>query len=150
MSSPSTEERIERLERELADAKRRSHRLHLLVLGLAAAGLALAWAGDGGRTAPPARDADVPGDTLRATAFMLQDADGVIHGGLGVTETGATLGLLDADGRTRAVLGVTEAGPTLGLLDADGTIRAELKVTENEPSVRLFDPEGGLIWSAPR
>lgn len=141
----STEARLERLEKELAAAKRRYRRLAILVVGLAAAGaaLALTW----GSTASAQHAGD---DTIRAGAFIVEDEMGEARVVMGTSQDVSVLYVLDEAGNPRIALDVDENGPMISLLDELGVTRFKVVVGEEGPSAQFFDPERNLIWSAPQ
>ena len=176
----TTEERFERLERELSLAKRRTRWLSLAVV-LTVAGLVVGWF-DRGAAVGAESQQDALAE-VRARAFVLVDATGQRRAALAVFEAGPGLALYDATGQTRAALAVVEAGPTLALYDATGQSRAGLRVVEDgarlqladaagtprvtlgadrtstpdgkttiypESSLLLAGPDGNVIWRAPR
>lgn len=140
----STEARLERLEKELTAAKRRYRRLTILVVGLAAAGMALAWTW--GSTASAQHGGE---DIIRAGGFIVEDETGEARAVMGMSRDGPGLHVLDQTGVPRLALDVDEDGPTVYLLDELGVIRVSAVVGDDGPSVQFFDPERNLIWSAP-
>ena len=124
----TTEERLEKLERELAAAKRRILCLPVVV-GLAVVGAGLAWV------------SAVP-KVIRANEFILEDADGKSRITLALTELGAGLVLSDENGKIRATLALTELGPVLGLVDENGQPRARLATLKDGPGLTLYDESG--------
>ena len=154
----TTEERLEKVERELAAAKRQVRRL---VIGgavpLACVAILLAvWA----------RPTEV-----QARKFVLVDESGQTRALLAVDEDGPRLSLADENGKTRAELSVVKAGPALNLSDKNGNARAGLRVLkdgpvldmdngngktrallaveEGGPAMRLYDQNDKILWSAP-
>ncbi len=86
---------------------------------------------------------------IRATQFIIEDANGKTRGALGVDEKGPSLGLFDENGKCRILLRSYEEGSMLGLSDKNqnpGVILANLK---GEPGLELYDENGKEIWSAP-
>ena len=158
----TTEERLAKVEQELAHVKRRSR---WLLGGVALAlGVGLvAWAFGPDKTLAQAASGAVK--EVRANAFYLVDGTGKERASLAVTTGGpglilwdaagkprAFLGmppsaagsatglwLYDAAGKQRAACGVTADGPGLTLLDATGKERAELSVAKDWPRLSLFD-----------
>jgi hypothetical protein len=137
----TAEERLEKLERELGRAKRRSRwLLAALGLGLGAFGLAWIFA-----RAAPTLQAQVGAGAERvvhANRFVLEDAAGREVAVLEIGPDGPVLRLRDAAGMPRAVVGMTADGPALGLLDENGKVRAGLRVGADGSGLGLFDANG--------
>jgi hypothetical protein len=162
----STEERLERLEREVLMAKRRTRWL-LAAVGLGVVALALAWTL--ANTTSTAQGSNSELKMVSANGFVLQDETGkprarltVLKGGpmlslldangtlramLTVDKEGAGLALGDETGKTRARLTVDTSGPGLGLLDENGKPRLTLGVSTDRPWLGLYDKTGKSIWS---
>jgi hypothetical protein len=153
----TVEERLEKLERELAAAKRNNRRL-LIAAGLLVGISALAWLITGSAGIVQAQEAEeVPnleiletGNIIRANGFILEDAEGRTRAELVMTEGEPRLRLLDEYGKNRAVLGMNEVKkeiglfllPGLGLYDENGVHRAMLL----EDSLNLYN-EDGVRWA---
>ena len=122
----TTEERLERLERELSRAKGRPdvHRGWLLAGAALCLGIALvAWAfGPGTARAQPAGAAL---KEVRANRFVLEGENG----------------------KTRAMLSTRKDGSHLVLYDEKGRARVRLDVDKSGPGLRLFDDEEKIAWS---
>jgi hypothetical protein len=133
----TTEERLEKLEKELTGAKRRS-RVMLVATVMAVAVVFLLGAGG-----------EAVQKVVRAERFELMDSTGKLRAVLGLTESGQpALGLWDQDGKARAVLGL-RAGPGLAdepglwLSDHDGKVRAMLDLCcFGQPALSLLDQNG--------
>ena len=151
----TTEERLEKLEKELAGAKRRS-RVMLVVAVMTVAGILLLGAGG-----------DAIPKSISSQEFVLVDSAGNNRASLHSTPTGALLGLKDAEGKTRFGLSVGDSGALLGLMDTNGKTRAMLRLDESgqpvlelsdqdkvrvvlgvneHPSLWLFDNDERAIW----
>ena len=164
----TTEERLDKIEKELHQARRFNCWL------LAVAGLAvLAWVMSsslgartvGAQTSAPAMK------VLSANKFVVQDANGVPRAVLGVDEHGSGLTLCDEDGRPRAALAMAKTAPVLSfftekgvaratlslrgatagllLLDENGKPRASLTVGKGGPTLGVYDEDGKTLWKAP-
>jgi hypothetical protein len=135
----TTEERLEKVERELAQAKRRARRL--VIAALACIGvLVVAWAGVLQATAQ--REAHVAPKVV-ARSFVLVDENGKTRAVLAGVKDGPALGLYDENGKTRAWLDVGEDGPGLTLYDENGKGRAMLAVGKDGPGLLgLYDENG--------
>jgi len=158
----TTEERLEKLEYELAAGKRRNRWL-LVLLGLAVVGLGLVW-----KFTPATPTTQ---KVIRANSFVLQDEwgrerallgvkdgpglalydeRGVLRAILGVSELGSSLSLHDEYGQGRVVLAMVRPGPALGLYDWKAQRRAFLSLTVLGPDLSLYDEYDRVIWSAKR
>ncbi|HUX02850.1 MAG TPA: hypothetical protein VMY35_17955 [Phycisphaerae bacterium] len=159
----TTEERLEKVERELARAKRRN-RWQAAFIGLAVVGLILAWTLT--KIAPAVQsqedaEATKPVQVIRATAFVLVDDEGRERGKLEMLKNGPELRLIDANGESRIMLstykfkdakGLQMDGTGLCLADENGKARAWLRLEKFGPSedvgcydwesLYLFDEKG--------
>ena len=151
------EERLERLERALRTAKRRSRWL-LAAGGLAAVGCFLAWVVGNTATTAQAHGPKV----IRANQFILEDETGKTRAMLTVDKDGPRLCLDDQNGKCRATLHMAKDGPSLRLFDESdkprvglaisdesGKVRAGLAVTKAGSGLVLSDESGKVIWSRP-
>jgi hypothetical protein len=152
----TTEERVEKLEKELVGAKRRS-RVMLVAVAMTVAGMFLLCAGNGVQK------------SVRAQSFELVDQNGKTLAALETRENGTGLTILDQNGNDRVTLqldneempGVvlfdkngkarvqmsvgTDGAPGLGLLDQDGTVRvAQLLKADGTSALGLFDQNGEI------
>jgi hypothetical protein len=163
----STEERLERLEREVLIAKRRTRWL-LVAVGVVVVGLALTWALANTTATAQAQGARVVPQEIRAKEFILEDWKGKVrlrlhmmnktpgmslyeeNGQNTVELSSGGLALLDETGKIRAVLVATRGGGTdLILNDENGNTRATLSADRHEGSLTVGDEKGFPIWSAP-
>ena len=174
----SIEERLEKLEAELARANRRNRWLLAVVVlgavGLPVVGLALVRRRTENPPIGQAPGAGNPMKIVRANKFILEDEKGKLRAWLVVTKDGSALGLFDGNGRYRAELyasngeggpaltlcdetgkpsaklGATKDGPALALFDEKGTTRAGLYAFYDDgPGLRLWDAKGERVWGAP-
>jgi len=142
----NTEERLANLERELARAKRRNRRL--VVFALVAAGVAVvaaAWIGAPRKVL--AESGAKATNVIRASEFILEDADGNVRASLGISKDGSGLSLYDENGKTRVALGISKdskGGPGLVLRDENGSFRAALGVAKVGATLDLWDKNGKL------
>ena len=143
----TTEERLEKLEKELARAKRRNRRL-LAVAGLVVGAVTLAWIVAGTANRAEAQGGGVPA-VIRANAFVLVDEKGKTRAELSMGEYGPGLLLVDENGKTRATLTVDKDWPWLALADENGKTRAMLAVGKNGPVLGLLDENGKVKWQTP-
>ncbi len=131
----TTEERLAKLECELARANRRFYVLltgvsvflglvaALWVLGLSAKALA------SGRASKE----------VRADSFILEDKNGKARASLSIYEDGPMLRLESEDGKMGAALYLSDDRAGLTLNDQNGKHRAVLAVTQNTPILCLYD-----------
>ena len=175
----TTEERLEKLERELARG-RRVNQWFLAAIGV----IVIAWVLSGvlrSRAAEPQVDKTTVKEVL-AKGFAVEDENGNVRAALGMGEDGPALRLFDEkgnpcvalfvlkdapglvlyddSGRDRAVLGVLKDGPWFSLFDENGKERATLgtaktgtpggkAITYPESSLILFGRDGKAVWRAP-
>ena len=93
----TTEERMEKLERELARAKRRNRWLAVVLLTIGATALAVTALS--APSIPTAlAEAGGPVNEVRASRFVLVDETGKTRAGLAVDKDGPGLGLVDEKG----------------------------------------------------
>ena len=139
----TTEERLAKVERELGRAKRRSRWL-LAALGLSLG--ALVWE-SAARTPRAEAQGAVGGRTVRANAFVLENAAGRERATLDLFGNGSSLNLLNAAGETRAVLAMTADKAVLGLIGPAGKGSAWLTADPDRPGLTVGDGKGNVIWS---
>jgi hypothetical protein len=143
----TVEERLESVERELAQQKRRCRRV---VTGLIVANVAgvLAWAIIGktpiafGQTAAEKK-------VIRANEFILEDENGKTRAQLSTDKDGTRLILTDANGKDRVGLHASNDDAWLVLSDANDKGYATLFTHKNEPRLKLLDENGKTVFSAP-
>jgi hypothetical protein len=152
---PTLDERVVKLEQELAVAKRSNQFMMILFLLLIVLGFAVNW-----KISKAYVQAVHP--VVRAQQFLLVDENGKRRAGLTVNQMGAGLFFLDENGKPRAMLGMEDkaapglifgmedkAGPALLLADENGKPRAWLSVSKDGPGMGLLDANGKTIWSIP-
>lgn len=130
----STEERLEKLERELGGMWYWVGALVLVGLVLLMSVLALAVR----------ITQTTPGDgpkVIRANEFRLEDEEGESRARLRVRHGWVSLDLFDEHDTPRASLHVSETGPALCLCDDDGKWRALLRVFGDGPALWLYDED---------
>ena len=168
----TADERIETLERNLAETRRelaaagqRSRRRTLAALAIAAA-LAIGWLVTESSRPAYAQDAEKPQaaekpqGVIRARGFVLVDDKGRERGKLEMKGSAPWLILSDEKGKPRAMLlaftdgaslmlsdekgprAMLNAIPSLSLYDEKVATRAELKASADGPSLRLSDEKG--------
>ncbi|MFA5107880.1 MAG: hypothetical protein WC497_06215 [Patescibacteria group bacterium] len=127
----TTEERLEKLERELTATQRRNRWTlgcgAVLILGCLTI-------------------AATPGDNriIRANSFILEDENGKTRASLsmGKDRGGPGLAMYDENGKTRAVLDVSKNGPALNMQDENGNLRASMGVGKDGPLMVIWDGNG--------
>jgi hypothetical protein len=134
----TTEERLQKLELDLAGAKRRSRRL-VVGMGLTVAACVVGFAVLGATS--PAQPVAAEG-VIRARQFILVDEKGNERAELAINETGPGLRVFDQKGKVRAALGVTIQCASLALLDDNGEGRAVLAVAKDRTGLGLFGDNG--------
>ena len=157
----TTEERLEKVEKELGKAKRQS-RVMLVAVVMAAVGICLLGAGDNAIQKVIRAEAFVlvdsggrPRATLSATdgepGLWLCAQNGVPRVALSLDTAGrAGLWLYDASGEVRVALSLNTSGqPVLGLADQSGQSRVALGVPDSGPELDLYNQDGKVIWSKP-
>jgi hypothetical protein len=126
------EERVEKVEMELARAKRHNR---LLLAGVLLGVVLLAL----GATTPGAASRE---DVVKARKFMLVDVNDKTRALLAVDEKGVMLGLLDENGKPRVCLTVDKEGPQLTLRDENNKPRAALLLFDIGSGLTLDDGNG--------
>jgi hypothetical protein len=161
----ATDDRLEKLERELSRARTRFHLL-VVWIGVCLASLAAAYTYAQLSLKPRPGSAEVI-EELRARNFVLEDGNGRVRAILGMYEGGVMLRLNaekgdlgatfyldnersgitlnDKDGKHRAVLAVTQNVPILCLYDDKEEPRASLAVTKDGPHLNMRDAKGQLV-----
>jgi hypothetical protein len=154
----TTEERLEKVEKESAALKRQLRRLMIGgPVGLACVAILLAlWARPAEVQARKFVLVDENGKTRSLLAMeqfgpklSLTDAQGKTRVELCVVKNGPVLNLSDTNGATRAGIAVLKDGPVLSLDYGEGKTRALLAVEEGGPGIRLYDGNDKILWSAP-
>jgi len=134
----TTEERLEKLERELNRASRRKCWL-LVGMGLCFVIVLIACVFR--LTAMTAQAAGAVPKEIRAANFILEDGKGKTRASLGMSEDGPVLRLNDEKGNMRAALYVHDKAG-LNLFDEKNKTRAFLGVVQNVPILFLYDETG--------
>jgi len=138
----TTEERLEKLENELASAKRRVRRLVVAGAGVLACfgAFVAAWASM--RVAHAQGQAQVL-QAVQAQSFVVVDKNGKTRAWLGWDKTGTRLVLYDENDNLRAHLGTDKSGTMLSLNDETGHLGAHLyALMESGPGLSLSDKNG--------
>ena len=140
----NTEERLEKLERELARAKRFNRWLFAILFLAGGAYLLVTFFAGANATA---QEAAAVLKEVRANRFVLVDEKGKNRAALTAFKDGPGLALYDENDRPRAALTALKDGPGLTLYDEKGNTRAELMIGKNGPMLRLFDETGKVRTS---
>ena len=176
----TTEQRLEKLERELS----RATRCNSWLLAALAVFLGVWVIGESfGPETARAQPAAAAFKEIRANRIVVEDKKGKVRVDLSVDKDGPALTLSDDKGNTGVWLNLDKDGPALRLTDDKGNSRVSLnvrkdgtslalydekgqpraklgagstsspdgtKTTYPESSLRLFGPKGKMLWSAPR
>lgn len=128
----TTDERLEKLERQLATTRYR-YRWLAIIAGVLFIGSAMA---------PPAENVDVT-EELRTRRLVIEDQNGG-HRVLITTVRGQpALVMLDENGKGRISLAILKSGPSLDLLDSNGRNRLSLFQDKiRNPTIQLNDMMG--------
>lgn len=134
----TTEQRLERLEREVRRAKRWSHGL---LVGL---GVCLGAAVFGGWVWEPtmiaAQSSASVANEVHAKKFVLEDSKGEMRGMLGLVAGNPTLLMLDEKAEPRIGMYVKRDGPKMDLGADGGGVRLSLSVrNKGEPTLTMLD-----------
>jgi hypothetical protein len=137
------EERMEKLERELVQARHRNRwQLGALILVLAGLGLTLArvWTKPAGIAHSQTDDATTK--VIHANGFVLEDVNGAVRARLDLVDGYPAMRLLDATAKPRVILGAPKEGPSLVLVDWTAKNGAVLSALEGGPSLAMGDASG--------
>jgi len=135
------EERVEKVEMELARAKRRN-RLLLAVVLLALVLLAVGATTPGIGTLTTSGAIGGRENVVEANRFILVDVNNKTRATLSVGEDGPWLDLRDENGIPRIRLTVSKEGPGLVLRDENGQPRAFLAALKDGSALDLSDKNG--------
>ncbi len=135
----TVEERLEKVERELANVK--PERWLLPIVALTLGGLAVVWTSTRATFAAQAR-------AVHAHKFVLEDEKGQVRAELGMTEDAPWLFLSDEKGKRRALLSLTEDGlPGLFLCDEKGQSRVGLNLDKSGAMLSINGEKGKIrVW----
>lgn len=133
----TTEERFEKLERELSRTRICFRWLAIGVVVCLASAAAI-YAYGKGTLKPRPGGTDLSGE-IRARNFVLEDANGKPRASLGMDEDGLELRLRYENGNIGAALCLHDEKMVLSLSDKSGKPRAVLGVTQNMPLLCLYD-----------
>ena len=137
----TTKERLEKLERELARAKRLNRRMVLAGAGLLLGMFALLLVGRSMTSVAQGQEETARKKVIWANEFVLLDDRGRERGRLHMLKNGPSLSLYDEKGgKPRVILST----PGLMLLDENGKLRVGLAVGDNDPGLMLSDENGKL------
>ncbi len=142
----TTEERLAKVEGELARAKRHT-RTALVAVGLIAAVSLLGLIGVHG--CEPREGGRAPVKQIRANRFVVEDQNGRLCAVLGMTGDGPELRLYDERSQMRAAVFANKIGTGLVLKDEKGNYRAGLTLYKSGAMLALFDENRKPIWTTP-
>jgi hypothetical protein len=135
----TTDERLEKLERELSRARTRFRWL-VVGAGLCFMSVAVIHAfGQYQTTITPRTTKAGTGKEIHANSFVLEDVNGKPRASLGMDEDGLELRLRYENGNIGAALCLHDEKMVLSLADNSGKPRAVLGVTKNVPLLCLYD-----------
>lgn len=145
----TTDERLEKLERELSRARTRFRWL-VVGAGLCVMSVAVLYAFGQYQTTITSRATKAgTGKEIRANNFVLVDANSQQRASLGMDEDGVELRLRYGNGNIGAALCLHDEKMVLSLSDNSGKPRAVLGVTKNMPILCLYDqreePRASLV-----
>jgi hypothetical protein len=138
----STEERLEKLERNLTRAKRDNRRMIVVGVGIVLGALALLVVWGSPVSVAQAQENAADKKVIRAQEFVLVDEQDKPRAMLTISEDEPAMSLHDDRGEIRAMLGVTKDRSFLRLYDERGEPRAGMDVAEDGPRLKLFDEQG--------
>lgn len=125
----TTEERLEKLERELTAAKRRNRWILGCGATLILCCLTIAATPRGNRT-------------IRANEYFLEDENGKPRAHMSADKNGPGLSMTDENGKIRTMIDVGKKGPGLAMYDENDKIRAMLFVGKKGTSLSMNDENG--------
>ena len=135
----TTDERLAKLERELSRARTRFRWL-VVGAGMCVMSVAVIYAFGQYQTTFTSRATKAnTSKELRATSFVLEDANGKPRASLGMDEDGLVLRMRYENGNIGAALCLHDEKMVLSLADNSGKPRAVLGVTKNMPLLCLYD-----------
>ena len=135
----TTDERLEKLERELSRARTRFRWL-VVGAGLCFISVAVIYAfGQYQTTFTPRATKASTSKEIHANSFVLEDANGKPRASLGMDEDGLVLRLKYANGNIGAALCLHDDKVVLSLSDNNGKPRAVLGLAKNMPMLCLYD-----------
>ena len=138
----TTEERLEKLESELARAKRGNRRMVLAGVGLLLGMFALLVAGRSVTSIALGQEKAADKTVIRANEFILLDEQGRKRATLRMDPNGPTLRMSRENGKDYFVLSGSQDGGALLMVDQNGQVRLTLGVNEEGPGLGMFDKKG--------
>lgn len=139
----ATEERLDKLEKELTRVKRQNRWL-LAGAGVIVLTLVLARIFAGADNAAQAQGKGSEKKVIVANEFILEDEEGELRARLQVSKGGVGLSLCDKKGKPRVMMSVTEDGQGLGVYDEKDKIRVLLAADNDGAGLQLFDDKGKI------
>jgi hypothetical protein len=136
----TTEERIEKLEKDLARL-RSQHRWRWAWVFITLVGLVVFM---------ELFEAGKVPRILEASEFVVIDGKGRERAKLGMSDDGCPrLGIYNSEGKPRAMLALIDPSAGLFLGDENGKFRVAIAMKENAPHLSIMDENDEIIWSAP-
>ena len=143
----TTEERLEKLERELAHANRLNRRL--IVVAVVCMAIISGWACLAQPDRPGTAQAEAPAAAsvlkeVRARSFVLEDENGKTRADLAVGKDGVGMAMFDENGKTRVGLATTKDGSRLRLFGENQVDRTELVADKDGGGLGLVNDDGKI------
>jgi hypothetical protein len=137
----TTDERLERLERELTLAKRHNRWL-LALAGTVVLTLVLARVFSGDSNTAQAQGKGSDGKIIVANRFVLEDERGKKRAVLGTDKGDASLAMSDENGKLRVLLNVSNNEVGLAVYDEGKNPRAVISAGKDDASLNLCGKKG--------
>ncbi len=137
----TTDDRFERLERELALAKRHNRWL-LAIVGMAVLMLVLPKMFSGNENAAQAQGKGSEGREIVANKFVLKDKNDRQRGLFAIDEDNVLLSLRDNNGKLRVLLDISDNRPGLSMFDDNGNPSIVVSVDERGSNLSLSGTRG--------
>lgn len=139
--SDTTEQRVTRLEGELEKVRRQNRGVLLLLVVFLAATALVAFHVSKAPKAAVAQGQEALPDTIRARAFIAEDAEGRFRAAVSGDDIGGSVGVTDSMGQVRALLSNNRDGPSLAFSDRD-QLRMILAAYDGKTRLDLRDDDG--------
>jgi hypothetical protein len=140
----TTDERLEKLEKELILGKRHNRWL-LAIAGTVVLMLALAKVFSGNENAAQAQGKGSGERVVVANKFILEDERGRKRASLSIDKGGVSLSLSDENGKLRVLLDVSNNRPGLALYDENNHPMAVMSSDKDNPNLTLHGKRGIVL-----